>query len=76
MIAAHRPASSLAARLREIIRESGLSGFEVAKRAGLNHTVVSRFMNGSRAISLESIERLAPVLKLRLVAPSGCAKAK
>ena len=59
---------SASERLREIMRQSGMSGHEIAARSGVAHTIVNRFLNGSRTISFETFDRIAPVLKIRLVA--------
>lgn len=58
-------------QIREAIASRGLSSYAVAKAAGVNDSVVARFMAGQRGISSESLDALAAALGLRLVAGSG-----
>ncbi len=51
--------------IRESVDGSKLSRYEIAKRSGVDQAALSRFMNGG-SLRLESIERLCPVLGLRL----------
>lgn len=57
----------LTAAVRAAIEQSGLSRYEVAKRSGVNEAALSRFMNGAAGLSLATLDRLAPVLGLRIV---------
>lgn len=57
----------LAEQLRQMIRDSGLSQAEICRRAEVDAAAVSRFMNGERGLSLETLERLAMVLGFDLV---------
>jgi plasmid maintenance system antidote protein VapI len=59
---------SLSEQLRERIAAAGLSVYELARDAGIDRSVLSRFLAGKRTITLETADRLAPVLKLRLIA--------
>ncbi len=52
--------------LRREIEESGWSVNALASESGVQQAALSRFMNGKAGLSLESIERLAEVLGLRL----------
>ena len=58
----------LTATIRAAIKGSGLSRYEIAKRAGIEESTLSRFMNAKASLSLDTIELLAPVLGLRIVA--------
>ena len=40
--------------------------YELAEAAGVDRSVLSRFLAGKRSITLETLDRLAEVLKLRL----------
>lgn len=57
----------LAGQLRAAFAESGLSRFELARRAGLSYAVVHRFFGGDRDITLATASKLAGVLGIRLV---------
>ena len=63
-----KPITSLSEQLRERIAAAGPSVYELARDAGVDRSVLSRFLAGKRTITLETADRLAAVLKLRLVA--------
>jgi len=54
-------------QLREIVEARGLTAYALARRAGVDPGVVSRFLTGERDIRLETADRLAAALGLRLV---------
>jgi plasmid maintenance system antidote protein VapI len=60
--------ASLSDQLRERIAAAGPSVYELARDAGVDRSVLSRFLTGKRTITLETADRLAAVLKLRLIA--------
>jgi transcriptional regulator with XRE-family HTH domain len=60
--------TSLSEQLRELIEAAGPSVYELARDAGVDRSVLSRFLAGKRTITLETADRLAAVLKLRLIA--------
>jgi plasmid maintenance system antidote protein VapI len=62
-----KPPASLSDQLRELIAEAGPSVYELARDAGVDRSVLSRFLAGERTITLETADRLAKLLKLRLV---------
>jgi|GEM_PF-2421353 len=53
-------------QLREVIASRRLSGYELGELAGLDRSIVSRFLAG-RSATTATIDRLADVLGLRLV---------
>jgi hypothetical protein len=57
---------SLSASLREAIRDSGVSPYQIARHAQLSQIVVYRFLSGERDIRLATADRLAEVLGLEL----------
>jgi transcriptional regulator with XRE-family HTH domain len=57
---------TLAEQLRDLVGDRGLSGYALAKAAGLNRSIVTRFMAGG-SITLETLDALAGALGLRLV---------
>jgi plasmid maintenance system antidote protein VapI len=61
-----KPITSLSEQLRERIAAAGPSVYELARDAGVDRSVLSRFLAGKRTITLETADRLAKVLKLRL----------
>jgi plasmid maintenance system antidote protein VapI len=63
-----KPPASLSEQLRELIGTAGPSVYELARDAGVDRSVLSRFLAGKRTITLETADRLAAVLKLRLIA--------
>jgi ribosome-binding protein aMBF1 (putative translation factor) len=60
----HATPGSLSEVLREAIRGSGKSVYQIAKAANVSQIVVSRFLSGERDIRMETADRLAEVLEL------------
>ena len=58
---------NLGEQLRQAIRESGLTGYELWKRSGVAEGVISRFMRGKRSPTLRTAGKLTEVLDLALV---------
>jgi transcriptional regulator with XRE-family HTH domain len=54
-------------RLRSILTEGGRTPYAVAVAAGLAPSVLSRFARGERSLSLDSFDRIAAALGLKLV---------
>jgi transcriptional regulator with XRE-family HTH domain len=54
-------------QLREAIRKGKLSQAELARATGLGEAQISRFLGGSRGLSLESIDKLMDALGLQIV---------
>jgi len=52
--------------LREAIHTSGKSVYQIAKADDVSQIVVSRFLSGERDIRMETADRLAEVLGLKL----------
>lgn len=69
---------TLSDQLRQIIADSGLSRYEISKRSGVDEAALSRFANGKRGLTTETLDRLGPVLGLELSAgrPAGVRQAK
>ena len=67
-----RRRSQVAETLRQVIRDSELSQNEIARRAGIDSGMVSRFVNGERGMTLGTAARVAAVLGLALrLVPEG-----
>lgn len=55
-----------ASQLRAAIEATELSAYELAGRAGVAQSVISRFMSGERSLSLETFEKLCIALDLEI----------
>jgi len=64
--------------VKRAIRECGLSAYEVAKRTGVHKASLSRILSGQRRMTLETLDRLAAVIgvKVMRVKPKAGRKAK
>jgi transcriptional regulator with XRE-family HTH domain len=49
-------------QLRVAIQDSGLSRYAIAQQSGISQSVLSRFVNGERGLTVETAERLAVAL--------------
>jgi transcriptional regulator with XRE-family HTH domain len=58
---------SIVEQLRQAIRDSGQTEYAIAKGSGVSQSVVNRFVNGERSISLETAAKLCQYLDLDLV---------
>ncbi|MGD2109735.1 MAG: helix-turn-helix transcriptional regulator [Phycisphaerae bacterium] len=56
----------LSGQLRAAFAESGLSRFELARRAGVSYAIVHRWVGGDRDITIGTASKLAGVLGLEL----------
>ena len=60
--------TGLTPQLRTAIRESRLSGYRLARLAGVSESSISRFMRGRCGLSLQAIDRIWHVLDLHVSA--------
>jgi transcriptional regulator with XRE-family HTH domain len=58
---------SLSGQLRDVIAARGLTAYAVAKAASVDVRLVQRFLDGERDIRLETADKIAQALGLRLV---------
>ena len=58
----------LSEQIRRVIKESELSRFAIATLSKIDHGAFSRFMVGRGGLSMASLDRLAEVLALKVVA--------
>ena len=58
-------------QLREAIRESGMSGYAICKELGIQRSALSRFLNGERGLSMENLDAIGELLKLRITKTKG-----
>lgn len=56
----------LLADFRNAINTSDLSAYAIARQSGVDRAAISRFLGGG-ALSVESIERIAPVIGVEIV---------
>lgn len=57
---------SLSNILKSAIKKSGKTVYRIAQESGVAHPVILRFLSGERDIRLETAEKLADTLGLRL----------
>jgi transcriptional regulator with XRE-family HTH domain len=60
-------ASDLIDVLKQAIRECGLSLAEIARRSGVDHPRLSRFMRDERTLTLPAAARVCAVVGVRVV---------
>jgi transcriptional regulator with XRE-family HTH domain len=53
--------------IRRAILEAPISRYELARRVGVTQATLSGFVNGKHGIGSDLLDRIAPVLGLRLV---------
>lgn len=58
--------STISGQLRLAIRESGKSLTAISEASGVDQGVISRLMTGSRSPTLDTVDKLAAALGLRL----------
>lgn len=58
--------TDLAATLRRAIRDSGMTPYAVSRDAGVDRSILVRFVNGDRGLTLTTASRLCDVLDLDL----------
>ena len=59
---------SLSDELRQAIERSGVSRYSIWQQTGIDQGSLSKFMDGERGLSIESIDKLAELLGLHIVA--------
>lgn len=58
--------------MRRAIEASGKTRYRIAKESGVSASQLSRLVNGERGLSVDTIERLANYLGLRItIEPKG-----
>ena len=57
---------SLSEALKQAIRESDKSEYQIAQLAGVSQIVISRFLSGERDIRMATADKLADALGLKL----------
>ena len=59
---------SLSDELRQAIERSGVSRYSIWQQTGIDQGSLSKFMDGERGLGMESIDKLAELLGLHIVA--------
>jgi DNA transposition AAA+ family ATPase len=59
---------SLSDELRQAIERSGVSRYSIWQQTGIDQGSLSKFMDGERGLGIESIDKLADLLGLHIVA--------
>jgi len=62
-----REEATLSGQLRRSIRRCGTSRYRLCKEIGLSESAMSKFMAGKVGLSMDVLDRLFPLLGLRLV---------
>jgi plasmid maintenance system antidote protein VapI len=71
-MAKRRQPKSLSEQLRQIINDQAGDGkaygsvYDLAQAAGVDRSVLSRFIAGKRTMNLDTVDRLAELLKLQI----------
>jgi transcriptional regulator with XRE-family HTH domain len=55
-------------QLRQAVAESGKTLGEFARNTGIDKSALSRFVNGERGLSMESLDAIGEFLGLRIIA--------
>lgn len=58
--------NSLSETLKQAIRDSDQTEYQIAKAAGISQIVISRFLSGERDIRMATADKLADALGLKL----------
>ena len=58
--------TDLAAEIRRAIRDSGLTPYRIATDADVDRSVMTRFVNGERGLTLDTASRICDRLGLKL----------
>ena len=63
--------------VRQAIRDCGLTRYAISKASGVTQGALARFMAGERGMALKTLDKIAPVIGVRLVVhrPRRAAKA-
>lgn len=57
--------------LRQAVRNSGKTSYQLNEETGVNHGVILRFLKGERDIRMETAEKLAAAVGLTVKVPAA-----
>jgi transcriptional regulator with XRE-family HTH domain len=58
---------TLTDQIRDAVRQSKLSHYQICQETGINKASMSKFASGKRGLSLAHLDRLAEFLELRII---------
>ncbi len=58
---------AISQQIRRLIESSGMSRYEIARQAGIEQSVLSRFMSGERGLTTLTLDRLGELFDLEIV---------
>jgi transcriptional regulator with XRE-family HTH domain len=58
----------LSEQIRRVIRGSGLTRYRICQEVGLTQPSMTRFMGGTASLSLATLDKIADLLDLKIVA--------
>ena len=58
----------LSEQVRRAVEESGMTRYAICRTIGMHQSVMSRFMNGKGGLQQDSLDALADLLELDIVA--------
>jgi transcriptional regulator with XRE-family HTH domain len=65
-----QPSLKLSEQIRAAVEGSGVSAYRISADTKLDKAALSRFMSGTRGLSMESLDTLAGYLGLQIVRPA------
>lgn len=60
--------------IREAVATAPMSRYEICKRIGFSESTMSRFMSGRSGISMDTLDKLAALLRLTITKRPGASK--
>jgi transcriptional regulator with XRE-family HTH domain len=60
--------TKLSAQVRRAVDRSGMSRYAICKAIGMDQSIMSRFMNGKGGLQMDSLDAVADLLRLNIVA--------
>jgi transcriptional regulator with XRE-family HTH domain len=53
-------------QIRKAIRDCGLTRYRLSQLTGIHESTLSKFMSGSRGLSMAGLDALAPVIRMEV----------